>query len=286
MGCIAFECAARCESAGARAREEGAERGCGERAREEDVGRGMRWPRMYSAASIWAQATLRSHWGTIMSVQKGAMPAGEVQAAISQASAAASPEQAVISESADKSKAVATSQGHIAAKSQGNAAGSLGLAASSQDTLTNDDAGEVLRWSKGIVRVPLEDLGPSLFNRHGANTCGKHCHEMAARILTLEGFATFRYVAGLCHEPDPNDPQSVARHGNKMAETDELLPRLPMKALKGVFAKTHLVTFLQLFKGGHLEELRRSVPALAVATSQGAAGVTATSQGADSAVSR
>ena len=67
---------------------------------------------------------------------------------------------------------------------------------------------------------------------------------------------------------------------------DELFPRLPMQALKGVFAKTHLVTLLQLLKGGHLSDLVRSVPALAVAmgTSQGAADATATSHGADSAV--
>ena len=207
-------------------------------------------------------------------------------AAISDGIAAASPEQTVISESSDNSNAVATSPGQIAAKSLGSAAGSLGQAASSQDTLTNDGAREVLKWSKGIVRVPIEDLGPALFNRNGANTISKHCHDIGTRILTLEGFATFRYVAGFCHEPDPNDPLSVARHGNKMAEVDALLPRLPMKPLKGLFAKTHLVTFLQLLKGGHLSDLVRSVPALAVAmgTSQGAADATATSQGADSAV--
>ena len=47
MGCIAFECTARCESAGARAGEEGVERGCAGREREEGVERVMRWPRMY-----------------------------------------------------------------------------------------------------------------------------------------------------------------------------------------------------------------------------------------------
>ncbi len=136
------------------------------------------------------------------------------------------------------------------------------------------------------MRVPLEDLGPALFNRHGAATCGKHCHELAKRILTMEGFATFRYVAGFCHEPDPMNPLSVSNHGNSMAEMDELLPRLPMKPLKGVFAKTHLVTFLQLLKGGRLSDLQRSVPELAAAmkqgvTSQGGSAPTAaTSQGA------
>ena len=65
----------------------------------------------------------------------------------------------------------------------------------------------------------------------------------------------YRYVAGFAHEPDPADPNAVANHGNRMAERDALLPRLPAKSLKGVFAKTHLVTLLQLYKGGHLPDL-------------------------------
>jgi len=73
--------------------------------------------------------------------------------------------------------------------------------------------------------------------------------------VTAEGFATFRYEAGFCHEPDPSQPMAVAEHGNAMAVRDPLLPWLPAKPLKGVFAKTHLVTFLQLLKGGRLPEL-------------------------------
>lgn len=112
-----------------------------------------------------------------------------------------------------------------------------------------------LARSKGISRVPLDDLGPALFNRGGAPTSGRHCVNLAKRILMIEGFATYRYVAGFAHEPDPADPNAVANHGNRMAERDALLPRLPAKSLKGVFAKTHLVTLLQLYKGGHLPDL-------------------------------
>ena len=118
--------------------------------------------------------------------------------------------------------------------------------------LVNEAARAMLQYSKGVTRVPLEDLGPALFNRQGAATCGQHCHDLGTRILTMEGFATFRYVAGFCHEPDPEDLLAVARHGNSMALADPLLPRLPMKPLKGVFAKTHLVTFLQLYKNGQM----------------------------------
>ena len=82
---------------------------------------------------------------------------------------------------------------------------------------------------------------------------------LAKRILTVEGFATYRYVAGFCHEPDPSNPQAVSRHGNSMADRDALLPRLGAKALKGVFAKTHLVTLLLLYKGGRLSALAQFV---------------------------
>ena len=85
----------------------------------------------------------------------------------------------------------------------------------------------VLRMSKGIVRVPLDELGPALFNRNGEATSGAHCLKLAKRMLKLEGFATFRYVAGFCHEPDPADPLAVSRHGNIMQAKDNSLPRLP-----------------------------------------------------------
>ena len=95
-------------------------------------------------------------------------------------------------------------------------AGTGVLPAWSQGTLVNEDAMHVLKMSRGVMRVPIEDLGPAVFNRHGAATNSQHCRDLATRILTLEGFATFRYVAGFCHEPDPNDPLAVARHGNAM----------------------------------------------------------------------
>ena len=118
----------------------------------------------------------------------------------------------------------------------------------------------VLKMSKGIARVAPDELGPALFNRNGEATSGAHCLKLAKRILTLEGFATFRYVAGFCHEPDPADPLAVSRHGNSMQAKDNSLPRLPAKPLKGVFAKTHLVTFLQLYKNGQTPTASSEVP--------------------------
>jgi len=167
---------------------------------------------------------------------------------------------------------------------QGTAPGALGTesaasaVASSQVASSQARAGElvtaqakrILALSKGRVRVPLEDLGPALFNRQGLPTDGRHCHELGERIVRVEGFATFRYEAGFCHEPDPSQPMAVAEHGNAMAVRDPLLPWLPAKPLKGVFAKTHLVTFLQLLKGGRLPELSNLAAARAKsASSQG-----------------
>ena len=131
--------------------------------------------------------------------------------------------------------------------------------ASNQVELVTEQAKRVLAMSKGRVRVPLEDLGPALFNRGGFDTCGTHCNNIAERIVTVEGFATYRYEAGFCHEPDPLDPLSVQRHGNLMADKDSCLPRLPARALKGVFAKTHLVTFLQLLKAGRMPALTKFI---------------------------
>jgi len=115
----------------------------------------------------------------------------------------------------------------------------------------------VLALSRGRTRVPLDQLGPALFNRHGAATSGRHCHDLGTAIVKEQGFATYRYVTGLCHEWDPSDPLAVSRHGNRMADGDPLLPRLPAKPLMGVFAKTHLVTFLQLLRDGRMPELTK-----------------------------
>ena len=140
----------------------------------------------------------------------------------------------------------------------GSHGGPIPAQASSQDApapQVTTQGRRALARSKGIVRVPLEDLGPALFNRGGEPTSGRHCVNLAKRILTVEGFATYRYTAGYAHEPDPANPLAVSAHGNAMQQRDALLPRLAGKALMGVFAKTHLVTLLQMYKGGHLPDL-------------------------------
>ena len=111
-------------------------------------------------------------------------------------------------------------QGRNPASSQGpDQASSQGL-----DTgFVNAAAQKILSMSMGVMRVPIEELGPALFNRQGSAISGQHCINLGMRIMNVEGFATFRYVAGYCHEPDPADPTAVARHGNSMANTDPTL---------------------------------------------------------------
>jgi hypothetical protein len=136
-----------------------------------------------------------------------------------------------------------------------------GSEAASQDGQVTAQARRALQHCKGRTRIKVDDLGPAVFNRLGAATSGKHCHKLGATIIKEQGFATYRYEAGYCHEPDPADPLAVSRHGNSMAKNDPLLPNLPNKPLYGVFAKTHLVTFLQLYRDGRMPELTRWVAA-------------------------
>ena len=112
-------------------------------------------------------------------------------------------------------------------------------------------AQKVLRLSRGRMRVPLDELGPSTWNRFSKQSLnGKHMMQLGERILRVEGFATYRYVAGWCHEPNPADPKEVWRHATANARLDPLLPEYHKKTLKGVFAKSHLVALLQCVKAG------------------------------------
>ena len=144
------------------------------------------------------------------------------------------------------------------ASSQADAAKMASSQAGAKEVVSQG-AKRALSMSKGVTRVPLEDLGPAVFNRKGNPTSGRHCVNLAKRILRVEGFGTFRYVAGYCHEPDPTSPLAVYHHANRMAERDPLLPTLPPRDLKGVFAKTHLMTMLQLYKLGRFPDLERVV---------------------------
>ena len=70
------------------------------------------------------------------------------------------------------------------------------------------------------------------------------------KIMLQHGFQEFRYVAGWCHTPNPDNVFEVFRHHDQFAIADPLLPKLPKKALYGVFRKTHLTTGCQLVKEG------------------------------------
>jgi len=101
--------------------------------------------------------------------------------------------------------------------------------------------------SKGVKRVPLDQLGVSPLNRA---ISGKHVHALGRRILSVEGFCRFRYNNGLAHEPNPLDPLEVSRYTNRAAKKDPLLALVPEKPLYGSFAKTHLMSLLQALSSG------------------------------------
>jgi hypothetical protein len=99
----------------------------------------------------------------------------------------------------------------------------------------------------GVRRVPLNELGVSPLNRL---ISGKHMHQLGRRIVSVEGFARYRYKQGCCHEPDPADPLAVARATNLVASRDPLLAKVGEVPLKGSFMKTHLMSFLQAIASG------------------------------------
>eukprot|EP00969_Alexandrium_andersonii_P344231 15215534-Alexandrium_andersonii.AAC.1 len=69
------------------------------------------------------------------------------------------------------------------------------------DTPVCFQARKVLRLSAGRRRIPLEELAPAKFNRHGTALSGRHIQELAM----------------WCHTPDPDDPLSVANDANPKA---------------------------------------------------------------------
>ena len=105
---------------------------------------------------------------------------------------------------------------------------------------------KVLRLSKGKRRVSLKELGASLCNRFGDPTVGSHSMALMDSITNKVGFAEYKYAPGWCHEPNPDDPLEVYRHGSAMQELDELLRRLEKIPLYGVSRGNHLIAGLQM----------------------------------------
>ena len=105
---------------------------------------------------------------------------------------------------------------------------------------------QVLKLSKGKRRMMLKELGPSLINRFGDPTVGSHSLSLMDTITNKVGFAEYKYAPGWCHEPNPDDPLAVYRHGTAMLACDESLPRLEKMPLHGIFRRTHLTTGLQM----------------------------------------
>ncbi len=99
------------------------------------------------------------------------------------------------------------------------------------------------RYSRGIRRVPLTDLGIAPFNRA---ISPKYVHALFGRILRTQGFTRFRYKNAIGLSPNPAAPLSVADHTNaEVARAAGLLASVPNKPLIGLATKNHLVLGLQ-----------------------------------------
>ena len=133
------------------------------------------------------------------------------------------------------------------------------LAGSGQELGTAPDTSQLLlcevaqqalqKYSLGVMRVPLKELGVSPLNRE---LSGSHVHGLGRRIVSVEGFVRYRYRQGWAHEPNPEDPLEVARNTNRVARATPLLPQVPMVPLKGSIAKTHLMAFQQCLEAGNI----------------------------------
>ena len=105
------------------------------------------------------------------------------------------------------------------------------------------------KYSLGVMRIPLQELGVSPLNR---DVSGCHVHDLGRCIISVEGFVRFRYRQGWAHEPNPDDPLEVARNTNRVARATPLLAEVPMVPLKDSFAKTHLMAFQQCLLAGNI----------------------------------
>ena len=107
---------------------------------------------------------------------------------------------------------------------------------------------ELLRLSKGKRLLKVDMLGPALWNRFGANLNGRHCMKLAVKIE--KDFQHLRYDRAWAVEPNPNDPNEVARHANLMAAIDPLLPRRVVEPLYALFRRNHLACVMLMQRLG------------------------------------
>ena len=88
----------------------------------------------------------------------------------------------------------------MSAKALAGSAGSSVAPTPGSGGMVCQEAQAVLRLTTGKRRVPIESLGPALFNRFAQPLSGKHVLALAQKILKTWGFATYKYEAGWCHE--------------------------------------------------------------------------------------
>lgn len=130
-------------------------------------------------------------------------------------------------------------------------AGAPAAAADEPRLLLQRSAQILQKYSIGVQRVPLDDMGCAPFNRNGDGVNGKHAHSVVRRIVKEQGLVTYRYRRGLALSINPKDPLEVSRFTNGyVRKQSNLLAAVADKGLIASFAKTHLWHGLWTLKSG------------------------------------
>ena len=96
-------------------------------------------------------------------------------------------------------------------------------------------------YTRGVMRIKLENMACSPLSRGGAGVSGRHAHDVHRPIAERDGLVVWRYNRGICLAPNPKSPMDNSEFTNKYVETQrDLLCPVAKTALPGSISKTHL----------------------------------------------
>ena len=108
------------------------------------------------------------------------------------------------------------------------------------------------KYSKGVVRIDVDQIGAHWLNRNGLPVSGKHVHHLWRTILQRHGFVKHRYNHAIVVEMPEGDLQRLREHNQQFCEKDPLLPKASPNMKYGCLTKTHLIYGLKCFKHGSM----------------------------------
>ena len=108
------------------------------------------------------------------------------------------------------------------------------------------------KYSKGVIRIDVDQIGAHWLNRNGLPVSGKHVHHLWRTILQRHGFVRHRYNHAVVVEMPEGDLQRLREHNQQFCEKDPLLPKASPNMKYGCLTKTHLIYGLKCFKHGSM----------------------------------